>query len=164
MSSLRTLKCLGNSQWPFLKEGDQIGVTAVLSSELKRGDLVLFKRGKVKRCHRVLKIREESNGIRSFYLKGDSLLTSDGWIKEDEVLSKVVTVNGRQLESLRTRSVSSLFFYHSLLQSCLFDTVFLSPLGRKLGRVSNSLFKRPVFMDIFHKVTTPWLLCRRSLE
>lgn len=157
MSTTReTFLCLGPSQWPVLRNGLVIRVAKFANNELRAGDLVVFSKSGSRICHRLLKVNR--NGDESLWLtKGDANLNVDGWISEGQILGKVVEVNGRPVTHPFFAIPSHLFFWHSLLQHTLYQMIFFSSFGRKLGLLRMKILPRPIFMKMYAKLSAPWI-------
>ncbi len=78
----RILLCVeGNSMWPFIRSGELVVAQRTSTSELKRGDLVIYDDG-VLSMHRLIKL--ESMGDKLIFItKGDNLPLPDvPWTEE----------------------------------------------------------------------------------
>lgn len=76
---------------PFLREGDILWVERVPLEEIRRGNVIMYKRGRGERdvVHRVFRILHISSE-RLFITKGDNAFTPDEPIHPDQVMGKVV--------------------------------------------------------------------------
>lgn len=82
----------GVSMEPFIRDGDVLEVAPYGRRDLRIGDVVLFNdRSGCVLAHRVMRIQEH-RGELAIQLKGDALLTPDGWFGDDHLLGTVVTV------------------------------------------------------------------------
>ncbi len=79
----------GNSMWPFIgHERDQVEVSPVKCSELKKGDIILFKTPKgVYILHRIMKLTE-----KGMITAGDGNTYIDGEFPRTCVLAKVIKI------------------------------------------------------------------------
>ena len=80
----------GFSMRPLVRDGDALLVAPIKPTDVRVGDLVLFRRG----CedlvvHRVLK-RASSRGSLAFLIKGDRAASADGLISSADVMGRVV--------------------------------------------------------------------------
>ena len=92
----------GNSMWPFIGHGrDQVEVVPIKLSELKKGDIVLFKTpGGAYILHRIMKLTKE--GIIT---SGDGNTYIDGEFSRSSVLARVSKII-RKGKTLRCESLS----------------------------------------------------------
>jgi len=93
------LRVTGSSMIPALWPGDLVTIRSTPSSELSRGDIVLFFRDRRFFVHRVLDV-----SAGSLLTRGDSVLASDPPVSPDELLGRVVSITGAR----GTRAVSQL--------------------------------------------------------
>lgn len=77
----------GDSMKPFLKDGDEVEVAAVLRDELQPGDLILFVREGTLTVHRFL-----AGGKERFLEKGDAQARGN-WHPWPEKLGRVTAIN-----------------------------------------------------------------------
>jgi len=84
----------GNSMEPTLKEGQKVKVEPVKLEALMSGDIIVFSRGDILVCHRILG-RVKRGEKMYFYEKGDNS-KSIGVISEDEIIgrAKYILKNG----------------------------------------------------------------------
>lgn len=84
----------GTSMEPLLQTGDVVFVVKVNPQDLKPGDVIVYvKRGGVYVIHRVLEVRRNTNPPM-IVTKGDNNLFADPPIRADQVVGKVVGLNG----------------------------------------------------------------------
>ena len=75
----------GRSMFPAIKDGEILQVEPVSVAGLKRGDIVLFRKGTEFKAHRIIR---RSAGM--FITRGDTGITEDAEVNADDVLGKVV--------------------------------------------------------------------------
>ena len=85
------LKAYGSSMLPWVRPGDISRVRKTSIENLRRGDLVLFRRHDRLFLHRIVDERRTS-GVREFSAKGDAHPDADGWLGKDELLGRVVGI------------------------------------------------------------------------
>lgn len=88
----------GRSMHPTIKEGEAITIKPVASSDVKRGDIVLYRHHTGVIAHRVIAIEEtKPDDSLVFVLRGDASGTCDKPVGSEQILGKVVCVarNGR---------------------------------------------------------------------
>jgi signal peptidase I len=94
------LKGRGGSMYPFVRTGDMLLIEPKIPSELKIGDLVLYRRESgVHIVHRLIR----KNGLTSLITRGDGLFYDDPPVPVDQVLGRVIAVErdgrSRKLDS-----------------------------------------------------------------
>jgi hypothetical protein len=77
----------GWSMTPTIKETEKITVKPATPSEVRVGDIVLYRKGGKLTAHRVMK-----TGSRRFIVRGDALRDSDPPVEAAQILGKVVSV------------------------------------------------------------------------
>ena len=82
----------GTSMHPTIRHGDLITVEPVASSNLKRGDIILYRLQNAFIAHRLVNIEERNGCGLTFILRGDASTTCDAPVKPAQVLGKVVRV------------------------------------------------------------------------
>ncbi len=75
----------GRSMAPSIWDGEIVHVQPVAVETLCKGDIVLFSDGAHFRAHRLLKA-----GPEAFVTQGDAALESDGIIRPEQILGKVI--------------------------------------------------------------------------
>ena len=75
----------GRSMWPTIRDGEFLHVKPIGERQLKRGDIVLFRRRGMFKAHRVIGRKRDSVLVR-----GDACIDIDGWIAIPEILGRVV--------------------------------------------------------------------------
>ncbi len=88
----------GHSMHPTINDRETVTVEPVPPSDVKRGDIVLYRNEGGVVAHRVIRI-ERNNGASLFILRGDALGCPDESVAAQQVLGKVVCVerNGRSI-------------------------------------------------------------------
>jgi len=79
-----------SSMWPALKKGDIVFIKNVDKSELKVGDVVVYKNERGFTIHRVTELNE-----KTLKTKGDANNVSDRPVKYEEVVGRTVEWNGK---------------------------------------------------------------------
>ena len=80
----------GTSMHPTIRHGDLITVEPVAPSNLKRGDIILYRLQNAFIAHRLVNIEEQNGCGLTFFLRGDASTTCDAPVQPEEVLGKVV--------------------------------------------------------------------------
>ncbi len=80
----------GTSMHPTIRHGDLITVEPVEPSNLKRGDIILYRLQNGFIAHRLVNIEERNGCGLTFTLRGDASTTCDAPVKPEQVLGKVV--------------------------------------------------------------------------
>ena len=75
----------GRSMAPSIWDGETVHVQPVAVETLRKGDIVLFSDGAHFRAHRLLKA-----GPEAFVTQGDAALESDGIVRPEQILGKVI--------------------------------------------------------------------------
>jgi len=97
-------KANGWSMHPTICDGEMINVEPVLPSQVRHGDIILYRSPRGITAHRVIHIQREMNSALSphcsllvFHTRGDSLKGVDPPLTSDQILGKVFSVerNGR---------------------------------------------------------------------
>ncbi len=103
----------GWSMYPTICDGEMINVEPVLPSQVRHGDIILYRCPRGITAHRVIHIQKEMNSALSphcsslvFHTRGDSLKTVDPPLTSDQILGKVFSVerNGRTVALYGTRA------------------------------------------------------------
>jgi len=97
----------GTSMHPTIRHGELITVEPVSPSELKRGDIILYRLRGNFIAHRLVKIQKRNGGGLVFLLRGDASINYDAPVKPEQILGKVVCLERDHLSidpySLRVR-------------------------------------------------------------
>jgi hypothetical protein len=93
----------GHSMHPSIQDGEAVTVAPVLVSEVRRGDVILYRAERGLTAHRVLKLMGEAHA-RIFITRGDAATSCDAPVSASQVMGRVICVerNGRRL-SLKGR-------------------------------------------------------------
>ena len=114
----------GTSMHPTIRHGDLITVEPVASSNLKRGDIILYRLRNDFIAHRLVNIEERNGCGLTFFLRGDASTTCDAPVKPTQVLGKVVLLERGQRRidpySLRVRLWSMLYLWLGHLKRAIF--------------------------------------------
>ena len=107
-------KANGWSMHPTICDGEMINVEPVLPSQVRHGDIILYRSPRGITAHRVVHIRRETDSIVSpqdhsflFTTRGDSLKAVDSPLTSDQILGKVFSVerNGRTVALYGNRAI-----------------------------------------------------------
>lgn len=97
----------GTSMLPLISDGEVIIVEPLPARRIKRGDILLYLRGRGVIAHRVVKIEKANGQPRRFTLRGDTSATADAPVTAAEILGRVCAVerDGRRiaLSGMRAR-------------------------------------------------------------
>ena len=81
----------GRSMYPTIREGEAITVEPILPSEVKVGDIILYRSDDGVIAHRVARIERGENDGRRFILRADTWGEYDEPVHADQVMGKVVS-------------------------------------------------------------------------
>lgn len=98
----------GRSMLPTILDGEIVHVKPVAGDTLKIGDIVLLRSGAEFKAHRIIRKRGEL-----FITRGDAGVDTDGEIRRNQILGKVIAkepVNSRRLVRLDGVSTRLSFF------------------------------------------------------
>lgn len=157
------LLCLGPSQWPLLRSGNEILIDPNTKALLRPGDLVVYDTRGTRVCHRIL-ARRGTGPMTEWLLKGDANFKVDGWIGHNEVLGRVVRVGNFSVDHPLFAIASRLLYWHSKLQYLAYRSIFDSPLGKRIGYWKYRFYRPPIFSTLFAKLTAPWLSINAAWE
>jgi hypothetical protein len=91
---------------PAIRDGEAVTVAPVRASEVRRGDIILYRAERGLIAHRVLRLRGETDAP-VFITRGDAATSCDAPVSASQVLGRVICVerNGRplSLKGLRMR-------------------------------------------------------------
>lgn len=92
---------------PWMRPGDISQVRKTSVENVRRGDLVLFRRHDRLFVHRIVDERV-TLGERQVSAKGDAHPDSDGWLEKDELLGRVVCIfrGGRRIQMEKPTQVA----------------------------------------------------------
>jgi signal peptidase I len=82
----------GHSMHPAIRDGERITIAPVSEREVRRGDILLYRKGRGVIAHRVRRVKMESDSTRRFILRGDASVTSDEPVAAEQILGRVVAV------------------------------------------------------------------------
>jgi len=133
------LPVLTDSMVPLIKPGDRVLMSGVASEQIRRGDIIVFKRNGNLYVHRVLKKWRTPSGI-ALTEKGDGTYRY-GRVRADDVIGRVMAVKSNQkvyvltapFGRLASRALS-LLFYGTILVTNPFITSTSRSI-RKVGKV-----------------------------
>jgi len=110
---------------PTIRHGDLITVEPVAPSNLKRGDIILYRLQNGFIAHRIVNIEEQNGFGLTFLLRGDASTTCDGPVGDEQVLGKVVCLerDNRYVDpySLRVRLWSIIYLSLARLKRDVFQ-------------------------------------------
>lgn len=120
----------GRSMLPFIQDGDRV-LVAHGCADVRRGDVIVFRRGGRLIAHRVLRIhRRESEPI--FITKGDNIRRFDPPVSASEMIGRVVAVErGDRQMALNTAAWRAVGW---LIALCTLAWIKLYGWGRGLKR------------------------------
>ncbi len=98
----------GRSMLPTIQDGEIIHVKPVAGDMLRIGDIVLLRNGSEFKAHRIIRKRGQS-----FITRGDAGVDTDGEIRCDQILGRVIakeSVNSRRLIRLDGIGTRLVFF------------------------------------------------------
>ena len=89
---------LGTSMDPTIRNGEKITVAPAVPSEIRRGDIVGYRRGDDAVAHRVVRVERHDDGP-AFLMRGDAATSHDPRVAPGQILGKVVSIErqGSQL-------------------------------------------------------------------
>ena len=90
----------GNSMMPTVSDGERITVRPVSPSDIKPGDIILYRYPGSMVAHRVVCVEKRNGGAPCFILRGDALGAPDEPVEVDQILGKVASVEreGRRID------------------------------------------------------------------
>lgn len=102
-------RIVSGSMHPFIEINDRVLVKKVNSSEIKIGDIIIFKSNGVFVTHRVIDLLRQNERI-AILQKGDASSYAS-WIPVDDVVGKVIIIEKKgkflNLNSLKSRVLNS---------------------------------------------------------
>jgi signal peptidase len=100
---------------PTIRHGDLITVEPAAPSNLKRGDIILYRFQNGLIAHRIVNIEERNGCGLAFILRGDACTSCDSPVKMQQILGKVVCLerDNRYIDpySRRVRLWSMLYLW-----------------------------------------------------
>jgi len=149
------LRVRGTSMLPWLRPGDTVVVHPGGTSELGRGDLVVFARRGILVTHRVIQTRDKPEGMQ-LVTKGDACQDADDPIQKDELLGRVVRIlRGKRclhLDTARQRFKGALVARFPALSRIWY---FLSKLAPATGFLFRSLLAARLMVAGMREGTRP---------
>lgn len=99
----------GASMFPTIKDGETVTVEQVKPTDVKRGDIILYKTDHRVIAHRVVSVQKKGGNSSSFILRGDASASCDEPVGADQILGKVVSVerDGRSIDLTSSYDVAS---------------------------------------------------------
>lgn len=86
----------GDSMLPVILKGDKVEIKLIGTEEIGEKDIVLCKSpNRSVALHRIIKISQDKDGKDLYLLKGDFLRYPDGWISQEDIYAKVVSIKRR---------------------------------------------------------------------
>ena len=103
----------GRSMYPTIREGEAITVEPILPSEVKVGDIILYRSDDGVIAHRVTRIERGENDGRRFILRADTWGEYDEPVYADQVMGKVVSTErgGRSINPYCTGARARLLIH-----------------------------------------------------
>jgi len=84
----------GTSMRPAIDDGDVLTVAPDDPARITAGDIILYRQSGRPIVHRVARVTIGDNGVRAFVTRGDGKAADDAPIGADQVLGRVVAVEG----------------------------------------------------------------------
>lgn len=132
--NLLFIETKGFSMWPFLRGKEKLMVRRIPISELKLGDLILYKANNQSVCHRLVKKSQTNNGYL-IYARGDASFGSAELVNEQMFLGKVIGIikNDKitSLEGARQRVINRISSIISPLLNFIIKSLYQVLLKRK---------------------------------
>lgn len=111
----------GSSMFPVLRTGDSVIVTS--PDNLRKGDIILFRKDENIVCHRIMKII--NIGEQVFYItRGDSLFYEDRPVSSEDIIGKVMVIE----RSKMTMPRRLLLFLYPLLRPRILNAILVRSL------------------------------------
>jgi hypothetical protein len=127
----------GTSMHPTIRHGDVITVEPVAPSNLKKGDIILYRFQNGLIAHRIVNIEEKNGCGLTFILRGDASVTDDAPVNPEQVLGKVVCLERghRSIDpySLKVRLGSMLYLWLARSKRGIFQWFLPQNAPRVLG-------------------------------
>jgi signal peptidase I len=122
---------------PTIRHGDVITVEPVAPSNLKKGDIILYRFQNGLIAHRIVNIEEKNGCGLTFILRGDASVTDDAPVNPEQVLGKVVCLERghRSIDpySLKVRLWSMLYLWLARSKRGIFQWFLPQNAPRVLG-------------------------------
>ena len=84
----------GTSMGPTIRDGETITVAPAAPSQIRRGDIVAYRRGYHIVAHRVVRVERDNDG-QTFLMRGDAAMSCDAPVAREQILGTVVSVERR---------------------------------------------------------------------
>ncbi|MEJ2725310.1 MAG: S24 family peptidase [Deltaproteobacteria bacterium] len=103
----------GRSMYPTIREGEAIKVEPILPSEVKVGDIILYRSDDGVIAHRVARIERGEKGERRFILRADTWGEYDEPVDASQIMGKVVSTErgGRSINPYCTGAKARLLIH-----------------------------------------------------
>jgi len=97
----------GYSMFPVIKHNELMTVEPAAPSNLKRGDIILYRLGRGVIAHRVIRLERRKKNEPSFILRGDASTASDYPVKAKQILGRVVSIQraGRSINPYSRKTI-----------------------------------------------------------
>lgn len=138
---------IGRSMLPLIPETALIEWESTDPKKILPGELVIYVGKNDLICHQVM-FRRSEKGVSWYFIKGNHLLSTEGWIPDYRILGKPIKINQTSCRIMSFRFKQYLFWSWELLRYLIFVTVFTSIFGRNLGKtlqkagISSGFFSR----------------------
>jgi signal peptidase I len=119
----------GSSMFPLIRTGDRITISP--DTDMKIGDLVVFRRNGAMVCHRLVKIFEKE-GTTHYQTRGDTVWGLDDPVLRHELLGKVIKIDMMSLSVARR----TLLLIYPVIRHGRLNTVVLPALMKLWKAIS----------------------------
>jgi len=137
-----TMRVLGKSMYPLIREGDPIQVEQCKPRDLSMGDIITFRNDDLTVTHRVLWITRKGNDIK-LITKGDNEIISDPPVSSVHIVGKVVGI-GRANRTLNLETPSWRFMNRLLGFLFMLEMASILLYRFSVGRFNASNGKSPL--------------------
>jgi len=137
-----TLRVLGKSMYPLIREGDPIQIEQCTPRDLSMGDIITFRNDDLTLTHRVLLITRKGNDIK-LITKGDNEIILDPPVSAVNIVGKVVGI-GRANRTLNLKTPSWCFMNRLLGFLFILEMASILLYRFSLGRFNASNGKSPL--------------------
>lgn len=149
----------GCSMLPLIRSGD-IVLVAHGCTDVRRGDIVVFRYKSKLIAHRVLRIYEDNVGP-IFITKGDNVLHFDPPLSKKEIVGRVLAIKrGGRYMSLDT-SISRVLGY--FIAGSTLTTAKVYIWGRNLKQIIFGSYSSPFIVRVHHGAHVLFLLIRKVI-
>jgi len=150
--NLLFIETKGFSMWPFLKGEEKLIVRKTPVSDLKLGDLVLYKIDNQLVCHRLVKKTRTNDGYH-IYSRGDTSFGPAELVNEQMFLGKVIGIIKNNeitsFEGVRQRVINRISLIVLPLLNFIIKSLYQGLLKRSLKNYS----RRPLITQISKRIT-----------